>query len=60
MITVGALFSSLSIQYLASPLLDVEGLPTLATLLTSEFVILLVGFFGVINIICSFVLLAKE
>jgi hypothetical protein len=54
------MLSFLSLQYLVSPLLDVQGLPSLGDLLTSEFIILTAGFLGVVNIVCGLILLAKE
>jgi hypothetical protein len=60
MFTMGAVFCFLSLQYIVTPLFDIPGFPTLGVLLTSEFVIFLAGFLGVINIICGFILLAKE
>jgi uncharacterized membrane protein len=60
MIATGAMLSFLCLQYLFTPLLDIAGLPTLEDLLTSEFIVFLAGFLGIINIICGFVLLAKE
>ena len=60
MITMGAILFFLSLQYLVSPILDISGLPTLGDLLTTEFTIFLIGFLGIINIVCGFVLLAKK
>jgi len=60
LITIGLLLSFLSLQYLVSPNLNIHGLPTLGTLFTSEFIIFLSGFLGVINIFCGLILLAKE
>jgi len=60
MIAIGAMLSVLSIQYLANPYFNLPGFPTLGNLLTSEFVMFLAAFLGIINIVCGFVLLAKE
>jgi hypothetical protein len=60
MIAIGAMLSVLSLQYFADPLFDIPGFPTLGNLLTSEFIMFLAAFLGIINIICGFVLLAKE
>jgi hypothetical protein len=60
MITMGAVLFFLSLQYLVNPILNISGLPTLGDLLTTEFTIFLIGFLGIINIVCGFVLLAKK
>jgi hypothetical protein len=60
MIAIGAMLSILCLQYLFSPLLNIGSPPTLETLFTSGFLVFIAGFLGVINIICGFVLLAKE
>jgi hypothetical protein len=60
MITVGTLLFIFSLQYILSPFLDIPGFPTFKSLLTPEFIMVLVGFLGFINIICGFVLLTKK
>jgi hypothetical protein len=60
MIAIGVMLSVLTIQYLANPFFNLPGFPTLGNLLTSEFIMFLAAFLGIINIICGFVLLAKE
>lgn len=60
LIAVGSMLTFLALQYLVSPLLNVQGLPTLTDLLTSEFIILTAGFLGVVNIVCGLILLAEE
>ncbi|OYT50200.1 hypothetical protein B6U79_00105 [Candidatus Bathyarchaeota archaeon ex4484_231] len=60
MITVGSMLTFWSIQYLVNPLLRLPGIPALSDLITSEFIMFLAGFLGVINLICGFVLLAQK
>lgn len=60
MVTVGTLSLLVSLQYLLNPLLSFPGLPSVRDLLTPELVTILMGIVGVINIICGFVMLAKE
>lgn len=60
LITIGSMLTFLSLQYIVSPILDIQGLPTLGDLLTSEFIIFTAGFLGVVNIICGLILLAKD
>jgi len=60
MITVGVLISFWSLQYLLSPRLNVVGIPTLEVLFSPEFIAIILGFLGVVNLICGFILIANE
>lgn len=60
MLTVSALTLFLSLQFLLDPLLSIPGLPSVKSLLTAELILITAGIVGVINIICGFVMLAKE
>lgn len=60
MITVGFLLTFLTLQYIFEPLLDIPGFPNVKSIITVEAAVIASGILGLINIICGFILLAKE
>jgi hypothetical protein len=60
MICVGIFITFLSLLYILKLYYNFEGFPDLKNLLSPELMIILLGFLGVLNLICGFVLIAKE
>ena len=60
MMAVSLIMLFVSLQYFFYPLFSVSGFPLIKGLLTPELIIAAAGITGLINIICGFVMMAKE
>jgi hypothetical protein len=59
-IAISGLILFISLQYLFDPLLNIYGVPSVKSILTGEFLMVIAGIVGAINILCGFVMMAKE
>jgi hypothetical protein len=60
MFAISGLMLFISLSYLFDPFLNMYGVPSVKGMLTGESLMVIAGIAGAINILCGFVMMAKE